>query len=472
MSERRSRPRAALHQRSDSETNELPASAGVNSLPSNGSHKTPAVSACHPNTTTITVAAKQQPPSNRNTALSSRNLLRPVDSAESLPPVVPLKIKKKISDITVASEPSRLYVPGEIRCSSSNSGTLAASSSATPTPPPPKAQTFPRSILKKPNRPELPLHATELPPYTSEEYRQKTSSWVGSGSKSPSPKRARMNAPTLRIVGYEEEEGTEENGNFQTIWSSQPASPASRGGRNGSYMSRSSSATAPIYPSSKRSSTPSFSSRQFPAWARYFYGKRGGKGLSIIEPEMESKPGSRNGSPEIGIAVFDSSAQLQRQTSDDSMAIAEIIPPPPAVYNPYGSRRTASRSSIPGIDWIGSRTRDPEIATTWSMPHLDHTPLTRFENVDRQLILFCLGFILPICWIVAAFLPLPIPRGSSRTAAPAAIDIESSSSWTVEELRRYENARWWRRINRILSVGGLCVIGAIIALVIVATHVI
>jgi len=30
--------------------------------------------------------------------------------------------------------------------------------------------------------------------------------------------------------------------------------------------------------------------------------------------------------------------------------------------------------------------------------------------------------------------------------------------------RRYENAQWWRRVNRIMSVVGVMIIGAAIAL--------
>jgi hypothetical protein len=35
---------------------------------------------------------------------------------------------------------------------------------------------------------------------------------------------------------------------------------------------------------------------------------------------------------------------------------------------------------------------------------------------------------------------------------------------------RYESARWWRNLNRVMSVVGLLIIGAIIALVVVGVR--
>lgn len=118
---------------------------------------------------------------------------------------------------------------------------------------------------------------------------------------------------------------------------------------------------------------------------------------------------------------------------------------------------------------------DPEVATQWSIPHLHHIPLSRFENIDRQLILFCLGFILPICWIVAAFLPLPKSHGSVKNNLHSTVTGEFTSyrvdveaSHNAKDEQKYENAKWWRRVNRILSGIGMAVIGAVITLGVVA----
>jgi hypothetical protein len=195
---------------------------------------------------------------------------------------------------------------------------------------------------------------------------------------------------------------------------------------------------------------------------RYFYGKKGGR-TSVIEPERLGSSHSNNG---IGIAIFDPT--IRRQRSDDSMLITEVIPPSAAYLGP---RRMTSNNSIPGVDWIGHRTRDTDSATMWSLPHLNHPPVTRFENLNRQVVLFCLGFILPFCWIIAAFLPLPPFRKVNKEMGGDLAydaDIEGARTFTLEDERLYENAKWWRRVNRTLSVVGLLMMGTILSLALVA----
>ena len=82
---------------------------------------------------------------------------------------------------------------------------------------------------------------------------------------------------------------------------------------------------------------------------------------------------------------------------------------------------------------------------------------------------------LPKAWFIAALLPLP-PR-------PTVISVKGKDvrrqSQLLEDLEkqlgavdeaRYENARWWRNINRVMSGFGVLIIVAIIALVAVAAH--
>lgn len=76
--------------------------------------------------------------------------------------------------------------------------------------------------------------------------------------------------------------------------------------------------------------------------------------------------------------------------------------------------------------------------------------------------------------MIAAFLPLP-PKPEYEKP-----DIENSQSrfgtirspafrygqYIVDETR-YESARWWRNLNRVMSLIGLLIIGAIVALAVV-----
>ena len=110
-----------------------------------------------------------------------------------------------------------------------------------------------------------------------------------------------------------------------------------------------------------------------------------------------------------------------------------------------------------------------------------------------QILLFALGFIfppgglesfreqssklltLPKAWFVAAFLPLP-PRPAVSSAKGKDVprqtlmheDLEKQLG-AVDEAR-YENARWWRNINRVMSGFGVLIVVAIIALVAVAAN--
>lgn len=79
----------------------------------------------------------------------------------------------------------------------------------------------------------------------------------------------------------------------------------------------------------------------------------------------------------------------------------------------------------------------------------------------------------PKAWFIAAFLPLP-PAPAANNAngkgAPRQTqmleDLEKQLG-AVDEAR-YENARWWRNINRVMSGFGVLILVAIIALVAVA----
>lgn len=110
-----------------------------------------------------------------------------------------------------------------------------------------------------------------------------------------------------------------------------------------------------------------------------------------------------------------------------------------------------------------------------------------------QILLFAVGFIfppgdsdlsreqlcklltLPKAWFIAALLPLP-PRPGVISAKGKEVphqtqvleDLEKQLG-AVDEAR-YENARWWRNINRVMSGFGVLIIVAIIALVVVAAR--
>ena len=93
-----------------------------------------------------------------------------------------------------------------------------------------------------------------------------------------------------------------------------------------------------------------------------------------------------------------------------------------------------------------------------------------------QVLLFCFGFIFPFAWMIGAFLPLPPnPRSDTPSNGKASsgksrsthTDTEKASTREASLLEglKYENARWWRSVNRIMSIVGLLLIGAVVSFV-------
>ncbi|KAL2133963.1 hypothetical protein VTI74DRAFT_1319 [Chaetomium olivicolor] len=92
-----------------------------------------------------------------------------------------------------------------------------------------------------------------------------------------------------------------------------------------------------------------------------------------------------------------------------------------------------------------------------------------------QVVLFILGFILPLAWMVAAFLPLPPnPNLEKRDMESTRSQFGASPAFRygqyIVDESRYESARWWRNLNRVMSVVGLLIIGAVVALAVVGVQ--
>lgn len=279
--------RAALHQRSDSETNTLRTVHSSKSNKSNNSsvsQKGNDVSTSKP-PTGATVSRNSTHSSSRTTSTNKSARLRPSASLDSLPPIAPLKIHKRLSSsVSVARDPptTSTTTKGKEVASSkpvATGRTRSHTTSAAGT------QSYPKSILKKPSFPALP-------PLTAEEYNHKSSSWVGNNSNDPILPRSRMNARTLRIVRNSSDDGiSSDDGQYDvgrrrstsvTVSSisahlgSESESGSFGGGVGRSISGRSASArtiTSPLYgrAATPQESQPPASARQFPAWARYVY---------------------------------------------------------------------------------------------------------------------------------------------------------------------------------------------------------
>lgn len=223
----------------------------------------------------------------------------------------------------------------------------------------------------------------------------------------------------------------------------------------------------------KRGSRASFFRDSIPAWAKAYYA-RPSSAHSISKDHSDRRP----------------------STSTDNISL-NIFRPRTRAKDPVNRRRRGSLpigrvrpGALDLLDVTGLPRQ--KISSSWS-PHLwhDRASLGRRRTIFQapsldeqaegnapskrtaQILLFAVGFIIPPAWFIAAFLPLPpgpvmmsakgkdVPRQT-----PMLEDLEKQLG-AVDEAR-YENARWWRNINRVMSGFGVLIIVAIIALVAVA----
>jgi len=77
--------------------------------------------------------------------------------------------------------------------------------------------------------------------------------------------------------------------------------------------------------------------------------------------------------------------------------------------------------------------------------------------------------------MIGAFLPLPVPKHLKGTNPD---DSQTELGATVQEKTRddqhfafddarYQSARWWRNLNRVMSIVGILVLGAVAALAVI-----
>jgi len=264
--------RAVLHQRSDSETNELPTTASSHSQSLSAA---PAVSQKPPvsswrsfhsssSSNKSSRGRKHRAGTTSSTSTTPSNTVRSSGSLDSLPPVPPLRISKHRPPLT-----SNTYAPTTPPDSPSDRSPIAS---------PPKAHVFPRSILKN------PFKSSELPPYDTEDYRQRASSWAAE-IETFEPVIAdisRMKSPTLRVVEGSEGssagqvtesgkgKGVDRPRSMDYLTDDFPTPPGkSNQGARRAYRGQGAQADTRL-PPSRSGIAPSQTAwaRQFPAWAR------------------------------------------------------------------------------------------------------------------------------------------------------------------------------------------------------------
>jgi hypothetical protein len=65
-----------------------------------------------------------------------------------------------------------------------------------------------------------------------------------------------------------------------------------------------------------------------------------------------------------------------------------------------------------------------------------------------------------LAWLIAAFLPLHPQPAADEEAIVAGPGVQTRIR--EYEARRYQNARWWRNVNRVMVSIGAAIIAAIV----------
>ncbi|CAG7917962.1 unnamed protein product [Penicillium olsonii] len=109
----------------------------------------------------------------------------------------------------------------------------------------------------------------------------------------------------------------------------------------------------------------------------------------------------------------------------------------------------------------------------WRAPSLDSRGEPTFGRRNIQVYSFCAGFIFPLAWCVAAFLPLPPRPTLSPEMAECGSDSDVEAALEMQcmnlQQRRHDNARWWRTLNRWMVSLGVVIIVIVVTLAVVGT---
>ncbi|KAI9850132.1 MAG: hypothetical protein M1838_006067 [Thelocarpon superellum] len=297
-------------------------------------------------------------------------------------------------------------------------------------------------------------------------------------SKSPprpnlrSPPRPTADEPRSRPLSKSEE--------FRDALGKLPKLPWSRA----SYSSQSASQNASQETSStvKRTSRseadPDFSRGSFlntglPAWVKAYYGSGAQIPLEDTSEEGSEVAIVRRSRPIAGHPSYRISRPRTRPPEvalpRDESPSQRPLPEPEAAYDPRFTFRESAEIWSPRLHPNRRTTR----YSMWEMPQIPPDKVEEEGFIARmggQMIFFCVGFIFPIAWMIGALWPLPPNPQSPSIAGKSRSSQSDLEKVSVNELR-YLTARWWRTVNRIMSVIGILLIGAIVALLVVALHI-
>ncbi|CAK7223525.1 hypothetical protein SEUCBS140593_005265 [Sporothrix eucalyptigena] len=308
-------------------------------------------------------------------------------------------------------------------------------------------------------------------------FRTSSASPATSGSAAPPP-------PPIRTVRDHDEHG-DGLADLQDI-GRQP----SRSGLSGFFSSNNGSARNLHSSGSMRS----VASGGFPSWARVYYGSGEHRPLSV-DPSMSDL--GQGDDYMSGVARPNSA--FRRTPSLDNMHFnifntrrrpREVQPAGPRPFSDTAEMEAGEagvmqdyRLRPPGLRKMTSSIWSPHLRvdrratrfSVWEPPSVTWSTDTSsaFDRRNLQVICFTFGFIFPFAWMIAAFLPLPLdPQRAMEKRAEGEFGVPAALKRRIAQYdeMRYQSARWWRTLNRVMSVFGLLILGAVAALVVVGVH--
>lgn len=284
------------------------------------------------------------------------------------------------------------------------------------------------------------------------------------------------NQQTLSVGNDESDESSDRLGRLRSLSHASGLPGASRS----SSLSRLSS-----FRSNRPGSSASAAFHILPTWARVYYQTETlpfqlSAALSFVEG---SRPSTAAGEPAELVSPLPAEITRPRTRARqivypdprdprahwrDGMEIKEIGPAPTDV------------SDVDLRTWSPHLKRDKGVPPTfnkWKPASLDESAEPLFSWRNLQIVCFVFGFIFPLAWMFASFMPLPErPVLLSQQPSTLPPDVEKApqdsppGTPSTVDFARYESTRWWRRVNRILTPVGLIIIAVIIILAVLGTR--
>ncbi|KAL5377630.1 hypothetical protein DPSP01_009683 [Paraphaeosphaeria sporulosa] len=235
-------------------------------------------------------------------------------------------------------------------------------------------------------------------------------------------------------------------------------------------------------PSSSQSDLATYIASTIPAWARVYYRKGERTSLGAPDSISESAPSSRLQTSHSGRTNTPSDGNLpfsiynprrrphQRASGADSVSMMSEGPIEQDVYAVGGPRRHVLEQFTPRLR---PDHRSQAQLSAWKAPSFDENfGAALFSRQNRQIVFFCLGFIFPFAWMIASLLPLPPDPKTIQETTASELDFEQRFGDQFGPVvdKSFQKANWWRNLNRIMSGVGTLLIGAIIALAILASR--